>query len=68
MEINWNWSKVWRIAVIIALVILAIIYCIIYFKNNSVWAGLSTILAFVVGCIGGYLVKGLKEEIKKDGI
>lgn len=54
--------------VIIALVILAIIYCIIYFKNNSVWAGLSTILAFVAGCIGGYLVKGLKEEIKKDGI
>lgn len=44
---------------IIAVVILVVIYC--------VWAGLSTILAFAAGCIGGYLARGLKEEFKKDG-
>lgn len=52
---------------IIAVVILAVIYCILYFKYNNVWAGLSTILAFAAGCIGGYLARGLKEEFRKDG-
>lgn len=67
MEINWNWSKLWRILIIAAIIIAAIIYCILYFKNNNVWVGISTILAFAIGCAGGYLLRGLKAEFKKDG-
>lgn len=67
MEINWNWSKLWRILIIAVIIIVAVVYCILYFKNVSTWAGVSTVFAFVVGCIGGYLLRGLKEEFKKDG-
>lgn len=67
MEINWNWSKLWRILIIVAIIIVAIVYCILYFKNVSAWAGVSTVLAFVAGCIGGYLLRGLKAEFRKDG-
>lgn len=66
MEINWNWSKVWRIALLVVIVIAVVIYCIAYFKTVSVWAGVSTIAAFVAGAVGGYLVRGLKDEFRKD--
>ena len=66
MNINWNWSKVWRIALLVVIVVAVVIYCIAYFKTVSVWAGVSTIAAFVVGAVGGYLVRGLKNEFRKD--
>lgn len=66
MEINWNWSKVWRIALLVVIVVAVVIYCIAYFKTVSVWAGVSTIAAFVAGVVGGYLVRGLKDEFRKD--
>ena len=66
MEINWNWSKVWRIALLFVIVVAVVIYCIAYFKTVSVWAGVSTIAAFVAGTVGGYLVRGLKDEFRKD--
>ena len=61
-----NWSKIWRIAAIVAIVLAAVIYCILYFKYNNVWAGVSTIAAFVVGAIAGYLVRGLKALKKEE--
>lgn len=61
-----NWSKIWRIVVIVAIILVAVIYCILYFKYNNVWVGASTIAAFVVGTIAGYLVRGLKA-LKKEG-
>lgn len=66
MEINWNWGKVWRIALLAVIVVAVAIYCIAYFKTVSVWAGVSTIAAFVAGAVGGYLVRGLKDEFRKD--
>lgn len=66
IEINWNWSKVWRIAVILLIVIAVVVYCIAYFKTVSIWAGVSTIASFAVGCAAGYLVRGLKDEFRKD--
>ena len=66
MEINWNWSKAWRIALLVAIVIAVVIYCIAYFKTVSVWAGVSTIAAFVIGVIAGYLVRGLKALKQKE--
>ena len=61
-----NWSKTWRMAAIVAIVLVAVIYCILYFKYNNVWAGVSTIAAFVVGAIAGYLVRGLKALKKEE--
>lgn len=61
-----DWSKTWRIVVIVAIILVAVIYCILYFKCNNVWVGFSTIAAFVVGTIAGYLVRGLKA-LKKEG-
>lgn len=61
-----NWSKIWRIVVVAAIVLAAVIYCILYFKYNNVWAGVSTIAAFVVGAIAGYLVRGLKALKKEE--
>ena len=61
-----NWSKIWRVAAIVAIILVAVIYCILYFKYNNVWAGVSTIAAFVVGAIAGYLVRGLKALKKKE--
>lgn len=61
-----NWSKIWRVVVIVAIVLAVIIYCILYFKYNNVWAGVSTIAAFVAGVVGGYLVRGLKALKKKE--
>lgn len=61
-----NWSKIWRIVVIVAIILVAVIYCILYFKYNNVWVGASTIAAFVVGAVAGYLVRGLKA-LKKEG-
>lgn len=66
MEINWNWSKVWRIALLIVIAIAVVIYCIAYFKTVSVWAGVSTIAAFVVGAVAGYLARGLKALKGKE--
>ena len=66
MEINWNWSKVWRIVLLVVIVVAVVIYCIAYFKTVSVWAGVSTIAAFVAGSVGGYLVRGLNDEFSKD--
>lgn len=66
MNINWNWSKVWRIALLVVIVVAVVIYCIAYFKTVSVWAGVSTIAAFVAGAVGGYLVGGLKDEFRRD--
>lgn len=60
-----NWSKIWRIVVVAAIVLTAIIYCILYFKYNNVWVGVSTIVAFVVGAVAGYLVRGLKALKEK---
>ena len=51
---------------IVAIVLAVIIYCILYFKYNNVWAGVSTIAAFVVGVIAGYLSRGLKALKKKE--
>ena len=53
-------------AAIVAIVLVAVIYCILYFKYNNVWAGVSTIAAFVVGAIAGYLVRGLKALKKEE--
>ena len=61
-----NWSKIWRVAAIVAIILVAVIYCILYFKYNTVWAGVSTIAAFVVGAIAGYLVRGLKALKKEE--
>ena len=61
-----NWSKIWRVAAIVAIILVAVIYCILYFKYNNVWAGVSTIAAFVVGAIAGYLVRGLKALKKEE--
>lgn len=61
-----SWSKAWRIVVIATIIFVAVIYCILYFKYNNVWVGFSTIAAFVVGTIVGYLVRGLKA-LKKEG-
>ena len=61
-----SWSKAWRIVVIATIIFVAVIYCILYFKYNNVWVGFSTIAAFVVGTIAGYLVRGLKA-LKKEG-
>lgn len=66
MKINWNWSKAWRIALLVVIVVAVVIYCIAYFKTVSVWAGVSTIAAFVVGAISGYLVRGLKALKQKE--
>ena len=61
-----NWNKIWRIVVIVAIVLAVVIYCILYFKYNNVWAGVSTIAAFVVGAVAGYLSRGLKALKKKE--
>ena len=61
-----NWSKTWRIIAIVAIILAAVIYCILYFKYNNVWVGASTIAAFVVGAIAGYLVRGLKALKKEE--
>lgn len=61
-----NWSKTWRTVVIVAIILVAVIYCILYFKYNNVWAGVSTIAAFVVGAIAGYLARGLKALKQKE--
>lgn len=61
-----SWSKAWRIVVIATIIFVAVIYCILYFKYNNVWVGFSTIAAFVIGTIAGYLARGLKA-LRKEG-
>lgn len=63
MKLDWN--KIWRYLVIIAIVILVIVACVLYFKNGTVITGLGTVLAFIVGAIGGYTVRGLINQYKK---